>query len=189
MSVGTAPRTMTLEEFEALPDDGMERELIRGELRERPMTMRNQHHSTSMAEMTHALLAWAKSMPKPWGKVVNGEAGFVIRRSPLTSVGIDVAYLSPERSAKTSDDSTFFEGAPNVAVEILSPSDSQADISAKIREYLACGVELVLVLDPIFRTVVARRPGRPPEMSTVGQDLTAEDVLPGFRVPVADLFA
>jgi Uma2 family endonuclease len=189
MSVGAAPRLMTVEEFEALPDDGVERVLIRGELREYPMTMRNQLHSVSTMEMGHALLTWVKSRPKPWGRVVGGEAGFVLSRDPASSVGVDVAYISAERLAKTSPNSTYFEGPPNVAVEILSPSDQQADILAKIAEYLDSGVELVLVLEPVFRTVTAYRPGSPPQFFTSDQDLTAEDVLPGFCVRVGDLFA
>lgn len=196
MSVDIAPRLMTLEEFEALPDDGIERVLIRGELREYdsnngagPVTRRNQQHSTSMMEMGHALLNWARSLPRPWGRVAGGEAGFVLRRDPDTSVGIDVAYIAPDRLANTSPDSTFFEGAPNVAVEILSPSDKQADILSKVAEYLDSGVELVLILEPVFKTVTAYRPGRPPEFFTTEHELTAEDVLPGFRVPVAELFA
>lgn len=190
MSAIAAPRLMTTEEFEALPDDGVERFLIRGHLHEgATMTRRNKDHSSSMMQVGYALLAWVKTLPKPWGKVAGGEAGFRLRREPDTYVGADVAFISPERLARTPANSTYFEGAPNVAVEILSPSDSQADILARIAEYLDCGTELVLILEPVFRTVTAYRPGRPPRFFAEDQDLVAEDVLPGFRVRVADLFA
>jgi Uma2 family endonuclease len=193
MSVGTSPKLMTFEEFEALPDDGVDRELIRGELREYPrefaLTLRNQHHSHSMMEMGHALLSWLRLLPKPRGRVVGGEAGFRIRRNPDTFVGVDVAYLSGERLASTAANATYYEGAPNVAVEVLSPPDSQASILEKVTEYLDCGVELVLTLEPVFRTVTAYRPGSRPELFSGEQILIAEDVLPGFRVPVADLFS
>src|SRR4051812_32491393 len=122
MSLATPPaRPMTAEELMALPDDGVERELIRGELREKPMTRRNPMHSEVEANIAHLLKHWLDQQPQPRGKVHSGEAAFRLRREPETFVGIDVAYASAELVAKTDKRKAFYDGQPVLAVEILSP--------------------------------------------------------------------
>src|SRR5689334_17467074 len=94
MSVATPPSLMTTEEMLALPENGMDRELINGELREYPMTKRNQWHSSTEANIAYYLKGWRDQNPDRGGRVVSGEAGFRLRRNPDTTVGIDVAYVS-----------------------------------------------------------------------------------------------
>src|SRR5437588_523965 len=98
MSLAESPASepLTAEYLASLSDDGIERDLIRGELRERPMTRRNPVHGESEVFIGYHLLVWLESQPAPRGKVVGGEAGFRLRRDPVTYVGIDVAYVSPE---------------------------------------------------------------------------------------------
>src|SRR5207249_3143154 len=120
--------------------------------------------------------------------VLGGEAGFRIRRDPDTTVGIDVAYISPELAASTPRKAKLIDGLPTLAVEILSPSDQHEEVVEKVQEYLDVGIPLVWVIDPIFRTVEVHRPGVEPEQFNVHQELTAERHLPGFRVPVAEIF-
>ena len=120
---------------------------------------------------------------------VTGEAGFRLRRNPDTSVGIDLAYISPELAAATPENVWLIDGAPTLAVEILSPSNTHEEATEKVREYLDLGVALVWVLDPVFRTVQVFRPDAEPTLFNARQELTAEPHLPGFRVAVADLFA
>src|SRR5580765_6566249 len=93
---------MTTEELLALPENGMERELIRGELRERPMTKRNRFHGGIEANLSWLLNAWVHQQPQPRGKVYAGEVGCVLRRNPDSTVGIDVAYISAEALARQS---------------------------------------------------------------------------------------
>ena len=180
---------MTAEELLALPLDGMDRELIQGELRERPMTLRNRVHSAIEAQVTIALGVWLQSQPEPRGRVVSGEAGFRLRRAPDTAVGIDVAYVSAEQANLVMPSSTLFEGPPVLAVEILSPSGSQEAIEEKVFLYLELGVAVVWVVQPRFKTVTIHMPGVEPRMVSASQELTAEPHLPGFRVQVARLFA
>ncbi|HME71268.1 MAG TPA: Uma2 family endonuclease [Myxococcota bacterium] len=188
MSLIMSPRTMTTEELESLPEDGIDRELIRGQLREKPMTRRNRWHSTVEVSIAHFLRNWLDSQPKPLGLVVGGEAGFRLRRNPDSTVGIDVAFVSAEVAANEPD-ATYFEGAPVLAVEILSPSDKQEEIDEKVELYLETGVAIVWVVNPRFRTVVVFRAHSAPEMFNEHQELTAEPHLPGFRISVARLFA
>ena len=196
MSVATAPRLMTTEELLALPDDGVERWLIRGQLREKkpqpgekPMTIRNRTHSRIMVRVSRFLDVWLDQQPEPRGQVLCGEAGVKLRRDPDTTVGIDVVYVSAEVAARPSEDTTLIDGVPVLAVEILSPNATVEEINEKTDDYLAAGVPLVWVIDPHHRTVEIFRPGAEPELVNVRQELSGEPHLPGFRVPVAQLFA
>lgn len=186
--MATVASSMTIEQLLAMPDDGMDRELIRGELREKPMTMRNKRHSEIEAHTAAELVTWLRGRPEPLGKVVSGEAGFRLRRDPDSGVGIDVAYVSAEVVAATPDDNAFFEGPPVLAVEILSPSDTTEEVDEKIELYLETGVAIVWVIQPRFRTVTVYSPDAEPRLYNATQELTAEPHLPGFRVPVAHLF-
>jgi Uma2 family endonuclease len=179
---------MNTEELLALPDDGVERELIRGQLREKPMTRRNPQHSEVVISVGYVLKQWLRQQPKPRGRLLGGEAGFRIRREPDTTVGIDVAYISAELAGNTPRKAGVVDGTPVLAVEVLSPYDKHEEISEKVQEYIDAGVPLVWVADPDFRTVRVHRPGAEPELFNILQELSGEPELPGFRVPVADIF-
>src|SRR4051812_48446236 len=193
--MATATTLMTTEELLAMPDDGVERWLIRGELREKrpqeggpPMTVRNRYHSRALICVGTELEIWLRTQPEPRGEVLGGEAGVRLRGTPDSTVGVDVVYVPSEVLTKQTDETTLIDGVPVLAVEVLSPSDTQEQIDEKIDEYLAVGVPLVWVLDPHDQTVTVYRPGAHPELFNVGQELTGDPHLPGFRVPVARLF-
>jgi Uma2 family endonuclease len=179
---------MTAEEFLALPNDGMERWLICGQLREKPMTYRNRWHSWIEARIVQLLGNWLEQQPSPHGEIYCGEVGCRLTRDPATVVGIDVAYVSAELSAKVSKDTTLIDGAPILAVEILSPLDKVEEINEKVDQYLEAGVALVWLVDSHFRTVHVHRPGAAPESFNVNQEISAEPHLPGFKVLVARIF-
>lgn len=198
MAVVEATALMTTEQLLALPDDGVERWLIRGQLREKPaslgqlrgkkMTVRNRWHSRVMIRVGYLLESWLQQQPEPRGSVLGGEAGVRLRRDPDSTVGVDVVYVSAEVAARCPDDTTLIDGVPVLAVEILSPNDTQDEINDKIDEYLAVGVPVVWIIDTRHRTVTIYRPDQEPEMVNAGQELSGEPHLPGFRVPVASLF-
>lgn len=187
MSVFAQTRPMTTEEMLALPEDGIDRELIHGELREKPMTRRNRRQSEVEAKIARALGNWIENVRKPRGVVVSGEAGFRLSRNPDSTVGIDVAYVSAEIDAKQRD-AMYFEGPPVLAVEILSPSDKQEEIDDKVALFLETGVAVVWVVDPRFKTICVYRPGAAPELYSEHQELVAEPHLPGFRASITSLF-
>jgi hypothetical protein len=122
---------MTAEQLLALPRNGIDRELIRGGLRERPQTVRNWIHSGIGACVAAELIRCLDESPEPRGRVVAGEAGFRLGSNPDTVVGDDVAYPSPEH-VQTRSPSALFEGSPVLAVEVLCPSDKQEEIDAKV---------------------------------------------------------
>lgn len=191
MSAPVAKRLMTTEEFLALPDDGVERWLIRGEVREFGpiMTKRNRHHSRILIRLGQLLSNWLDQQSAPRGELVGGEAGFRLQRDPEITVGIDVAYVSPVLARSDPDDTTLIDGVPTLAVEILSPNDTQEDIHDKIETYLDAGVPLVWIIDPRDRTVRVYRPGAEMESFNTTQELSGEPHLPGFRVRVASIFS
>lgn len=118
-----------------------------------------------------------------------GETGYVLASDPDTVRAPDASFVSEERLAGAGWRGPYRVGAPDLAVEVASPRDSEPDLAAKAGEYLAAGGRAVWVLDPEGRTVTVHRPGRKPV--TVGPDkvLDGDPVLPGFQVPVVELFA
>jgi Uma2 family endonuclease len=183
----TKPR-MTAEELLALPEDGIDRWLIRGQLREKPMTKRNRFHARLEARIAHLLSAWLDSQPQPRGEVLSGEAGVILRRDPDTTVGIDVVYVSAQLAAAQTSETSMIEGVPTLAVEVSSPSDQEEETNEKIEDYLECGVPLVWLVDPHFQTITVYETGKPPMLYNIEQTISAEPHLPGFRVPMTHIF-
>lgn len=189
MSTATASELMTAEEFLALPDDpNVERMLILGRIWEEPMTRRNRRHSTTESQVVFQLVSWNRTHPDPRCTVASGEAGALLRRNPDTVVGIDVACFSPDIAESDSDEMTVFDGPPILAVEILSPSDTNKKTQAKVKDYLTSGVKLVWLIDPTFRTVTVHQPDADPEMFAGDDELTGDPHLPGLRIRVSSLF-
>jgi Uma2 family endonuclease len=194
MATATSPKT--LDDLLAMEAKGIDCEIIRGELRIRgstkddeSMTTRGYPHSRVKAKLAFLLYARLDQQPRPRGVVIVGEARVRIRRDPETIVGIDLAYIAPDLTAQTPDDATLIDGPPLLAVEIHSPSDTQEDILEKIHDYLDAGVLLVWSVEPVFRTITVYSPDAAPILFNDQQELTAEPHLPGFRVPVAEIFA
>jgi len=185
--VSTAAKVRTREEFLALPEDGHDRDLILGEVWERPAAYKDRHHASVAASLSFLLEGWSGARPEPRGEVVGG-AGFDMTRAPDTLVGIDVAYVGAETVAATPETADFFQGVPVLAVEILSPSDPAEEVARKVEVYRSLGV-VVWEVDPSRRFVTVHRPDHPPVASDVTQQLDGEPYLPGFRVAVADVFA
>lgn len=179
---------MTTDELLALPDDGVERWLINGELREKPMTKRNRFHSRLMVRIAHLLETWLEQQTQPRGEVLGGEAGVILSRGPDNTVGIDVVYISPGVIAKQTDETTMIEGVPTLVVEILSPNDVKQEIDEKVDAYLKVGVPLIWIVDPHDRTILVHRPDARPQLFNDTQELAAEPHLPGFRVAVSQIF-
>lgn len=187
--IEVAEQLMTVDEFFALPDDdGVDRMLIQGRLWEKTMTKRNRWHSSTEANISHLLRAWVLTQPKPRGRVFSGEAGFVLRGTPGSAVGIDVAYASHETVSKTGVGTRMIDGPPVLAVEILSPSDKQEEVIAKVQEYLDVGVALIWVVEPVFKTVTVYRPNAGPKLYSGSDVLSGHEQMPGFQITVDQIF-
>lgn len=152
------------------------------------MSVRNWKHAWAVTRLARSLSNWLDGQPMPRGGILTGDSGFRLHAGPDSLVGIDVAYASAELIGKASRVGGYLDGPPVLAVEVLSPSDKHEEVVEKINEYLEAGVT-VWEVDPDFRRVSVHRPGQPPETFNVQQELSGEPELPGFRVPVAELFA
>jgi Uma2 family endonuclease len=188
MTAIAAPAWTTTEDLLALPENGIERWLIRGRLREKARVHRNRWHGRAMVRISYLLVKWLEQQPEPRGAVLGGEAGCRLRRNPDTTVGIDVVYISAALAVQGPDDTTLIDGVPTLVVEILSPNDTEEEINEKIDEYLRAGVPLVWIVDTHFQTVKVHRPDREPELFNVTQELSADPHLPGLQIPVARIF-
>lgn len=123
------------------------------------------------------------------GIVFSHELGFVLERRPIgrdTVRGIDISFLSTERTSGLLPDS-WFEGAPDLAVEVMSPSNTVSDINLKIRQLLEAGAQAVWVVDPVTRAVHVHT-AQGIRVFNENDSLSGGEVLPGFRIPVADIF-
>jgi Uma2 family endonuclease len=177
-------RLLSIAEFERLPEEDAYRiELVRGRLvREpRPASL----HGVVSARLTARLQEFVERAGRG---VVLADVGVVVARNPDTVRGPDIAFYTPERIPETGYGTAFW-GPPDLAVEIASPSNRVAEMREKVAEYLEAGVRCVWVVDPPTRSVSVHRSDG--AVRTVGEAdvLEGDEVLPGFRLPLAWFFA
>lgn len=123
------------------------------------------------------------------GEVVVGDVGFVLTlpNDPERVRAPDVAFLSSQRLPEGRVPEGFFRHAPDLAVEVLSPSDNPVEVQQKVRDYLDAGARLVWVMAPQARTITVYRGDGSARLLREQERLEGEDVLPGSIIPVADL--
>ena len=181
----TSQRLMTAEELLRLPDDGQRHELIAGVLTTMPLS--GFEHGRVAVRFAGPLSHHVAT--HRLGEVFAAGTGFLLARDPDTVRAPDVAFVSRERVAAAGSVTGYWPGAPDLAVEVISPNDLNAEVDKKVATWLAHGTRMVLVLDPRRRTVAVHRPGADARHLTVDDTLDGEDVVPGWSVPVRELFA
>src|SRR5918993_2103164 len=176
-----ATRQVTVEEFAEMPLQGVW-ELVDGA----PIELTPAAGKSSrIGSRLYARLA-DHVEPTEFGWAFPAETGFVLFADRTTVRSPDAAVVRRDRLAEPPD--TFVPLAPDLAVEVLSPSDRMAAALAKIAMYLDAGVQLVWLINPAFQTVTVFRPDATPAKLTMGDTLDGDDVLPDFTVPVAEIF-
>ncbi|HVR39099.1 MAG TPA: Uma2 family endonuclease [Thermoanaerobaculia bacterium] len=177
----TVTTSMTAEELLQRPDDGMRHELVRGELR--TMAPANAEHGLIIDFLVRHLGNFV--VERGLGRLYNSDTGFLISRHPDTIRCPDVPFVRKERVVKTR---TFFDGPPDLAIEVLSPSDRLSEVNNKVREYLKAGTELVIVID--YEQEIAWMRTREAERKlTIDDSLDGGEVVPGWTLPLRELFA
>jgi len=179
-----ATRRITVDEFENMSLEGRW-ELIDGEMVE--MSPSADEPSSIGATITGML--WSFARPRRLGRVYNAEGGFVLFSDRETVLAPDVAFVRAERMPRGEARKHFARLAPDLAVEVLSPSDRASEVLVKVQMYQESGVRLVWIVDPDLETVTVIAQGNPTIVLGSGDDLTGGDVLPGFSVSVAEIFA
>ncbi len=173
---------LTADDLAALPDDGWRYALIRGELER--MAPDNFDHGQYRDNIQVPLSVYVRR--RRLGRV-SANVGFTLESDPDTVLGPDVSFVRADRMPARGG-SAFPTMAPDLAVEVLSPSNTASEMARKLAIYLAAGVRLVWVVDPETRTVAVHSPAGATLLGE-GDVLDGRDVIPGFSIPVADLFA
>jgi len=184
MSLPLRHRDLTVEDLYVMPDDGYTYELQAGLLISEPLP--GARHGSVMAAVAEILRAYVKK--HRLGVVFAGDSGFILARKPDTLRGPDVAFVSRERYEQCGDTVRAFAGAPDLAVEILSPSNTAAGMHAKVADYLAAGTRRVWVVDPEAQTVTVYVSLLWPQRLGEDEFLEGDDVVPGFQVRVGEIF-
>jgi len=172
-------KLMTADELLAMPDDGMKHELVRGEL----ITM-------SPAGSDHGKIIWriARSLGNYAAERGLGEihfdTGFILARNPDTVRVPDVPFV---RTARELDEQGFYPACPDIAVEVMSPTDRYTDVREKVHDYVHAGTPVVIVVDPKKRVAWMYTPDE--RKLTIDDALTAPEILPGWSLPLRELFA
>jgi Uma2 family endonuclease len=173
---------LTLEQFLRLPDDGMHHELNRGELITMPPP--SLRHARIANRIAQALAEHIKG--KRTGEVLV-EAGFSLRRgdSPIVRQP-DVSFVSSTR-IRQADQDGWIEGAPELAVEVVSPANTAQDLEDKIEQYLAFGARAVWVIYPKQRRVRIYRAGGEHTALDDTDEITETELFPGLSIPVSEI--
>ncbi len=175
---------LTLQEFERLPEEDEFRvELVRGRLVREPRP--GGRHGRIAFRVGFLIERFAEV--RGLGQVVM-ETGFLLAEDPPTVRGPDVAFIAQESLPAEGAPVGHWRYAPDLAIEVLSPSNSAAETLQKVADYLRSGSRLVWVVDPAAESVTIYSPRGDVRVVDDGDVLEGEDVLPGFRVEVADLF-
>ncbi len=178
-----AQRLMTAEEFWQFAND-KHRELVRGEVVENmPPNLR---HGKIASKLSRLLGIWAENSV---GGYVGVEGGYILSRDPDTVRGPDVSYIRADRVPPDNVLGSFGAFAPDLAVEIVSPSETIASVREKVRDFLAAGTPLVWTVYPDVHEVVAHTPDGLARTYGEGDILEHPEALPGFSCKVAELFA
>jgi Uma2 family endonuclease len=176
--------TTTADELLLMPKGRWRYELVRGELR--VMEPTGIEHGRIAILAGGVLLEHVRRTGS--GVVLGAETGFVLESDPDTVCAPDAAFISQERYERVGPTTKYWPGAPDFAVEVLSPSDRPGEVRKKLREWLAAGTIAVVVLDPSDRTATVHRHGCEPRVHGLRDTLDLSDAVPGFRPTVAELF-
>jgi Uma2 family endonuclease len=176
---------ITAEDLLRMPADGFRYELVRGELR--AMAPAGFEHGKTAMRIGSRLTVHVDA--HDLGVVTAAETGFRIAADPDTVRAADVAFVSRDRVGLAAGMRGYFPGPPDLAVEVVSPGDTYSEVEEKALAWLAAGTRLVLAVDSRKRTVTRYRGRGDIAILTEDDTIDGEDVVPGWTMRVADVFA
>ncbi len=182
MSVAT--RLMTAEEFQKLPAKGQRLELIEGEVFTMPPG--GEEHGSIIMKLS--LPVGGHILEHDMGRCYGAETGFILQRDPDTIRAPDFSFIRKARLRGRPLLKGFVPGAPDLAVEVVSPDDSLVEVEDKVVQWLEAGAVQVWVVNPRRKTVSVYTSPTQVRILTVNDELDGGTLLPGFRHPVAKLF-
>jgi Uma2 family endonuclease len=187
MASATERRLMTAAEFfdwcQRPENEARHWELVRGEVVEVPRP--GERHCVVCANVVWVLQSYVRQRRK--GYVSSNDSGVILERDPDTVRGPDVIFFDVNKKYEELNPK-ITEDVPQLAVEVLSPTDRPGRILGRLAEFLRGGIRLAWFIDPEERTITVHRPNHPPYVRKDADELTGDDVLPDFRCRVSELF-
>ena len=185
-----ARATITPDDLLALEaEHGARYELVNGALQDRSELqgagIPSAEHGAASARIVSELDAHVRA-----GRlgVVLVECGFVLSEDPSTVRIPDVSFVAKAQLPGDGLPSGYFRSGPDLAVEVVSPTDKVSELAVKIADYLTAGTQQVWIVEPSTRTVAVYRPGGAARVYGAADTLDGGDLLPGLALPVSDLF-
>jgi Uma2 family endonuclease len=178
-------QTVTAEQLLRMPDDSFRYELVRGELRRRPL-------AGCVEARIAARFGWRVAQhvkAHDLGVVYAAGPGFLLAVDPDVVRAPDVAFVRKERLELANQETGYLPGAPDLAVEVISPGDTYAEVEEKVIAWLEAGTRMVMAVDLRTRTVTRYRGLEDISILTEKDVIDGEDVVPGWSMPVVELFA
>jgi Uma2 family endonuclease len=184
MTISTQKKVWTDDELLALPDDTNKYEVLDGELIVSPA-----------GSVTHGVIIMRILIPlgtfvnaNSLGQLLEGQSGFRMLNSDFLVP--DISFVARDRwEAGIKTEKTFFPGAPDLLVEVLSPSDRPGRTKKRIARLFQNGTRLAWVVDPPHRTVQVYHSAEPDsKLLTAVEALDGEDVVAGFKLPLSQIF-
>lgn len=182
--MSTTTRLMTADELFVMPHGNFRYELVKGELRKMPPS--GSEHGAVIVNLTVPLGYHVKA--NDLGGCFGAETGFIIETDPDTVRAPDIAFVRRERIPESGITKKFWPGAPDLAVEVLSPDDRLKEVEEKVGNWLEAGALMVWAVNPKRRTVTVYRSLKDVGILTETDELDGQDVVPGFRCKVSEIF-
>lgn len=182
--MSTEVQLITADELLALPRGQFRYELINGELKK--MSPTGHEHGRITIRLTVPLAQHIRA--NQLGEVYAAETGFKLTSNPDTVRAPDIAFVCQQRVDEVGATRGYWPGAPDLAVEVLSPDDRQSQVTLKVSEWFTGGAKQVWIVSPKLRSISVYRSAT--DITTLSEKDTLDgvDLIPGFRLAVAEVF-
>ena len=181
----TTSKLVTADELLHMPDDGWRYELLEGWLVK--MAPAGRVHSRYAGRTGFRLCQYVEA--HKLGEVSATGTGFILATDPDTVRAPDVAFVSRERIEEVEETPGYWPFAPDLAVEVISPNDTYTEVESKVFQWLDAGTRAVVVVDPWRKSVTVYRSRSDITVLTGDDVLEVDDVVPGWILPMGELFA
>ncbi|HVF56513.1 MAG TPA: Uma2 family endonuclease [Pyrinomonadaceae bacterium] len=182
--MSTSTQLMTAEELLRLPRGKSRYELVKGELK--TMSPAGEEHGVVIMNLAVPLGHYIKA--NDLGVIYGAETGFKIATNPDTVRAPDIAFVRRERIEQSGIQKGFRPGAPDLAVEVVSPGDTFEEVDQKVEDWLKAGTGAVWIVNPKLRTVTIYQSLTEVTVLSEKDELEGQRVVPGFRCKVSEIF-
>ena len=179
----TSTALMTAEELMQLPDSPFRHELINGELITMPLPKAPHGRATMRLGIPLGQFVWDHDL----GEIYD-HSGYQLTVNPDTVLGPDIAFISKERLKEVGEVEGYWQGPPDLAVEVRSPGDRRGKVNKKISLWLGSGAKQVWIVEPKHRSVTVYRSETDTTTFSGSDYLEAQDLFPGFRISLDRIF-